>query len=48
MKNKVTAILYAFMAAVFYAVNIPFSKILLKDIQPVFIVIGENMPELLG
>ena len=36
MKDKVTAILYALMAAVFYAVNIPFSKILLKNIQPVF------------
>ena len=36
MKNKVTAILFALTAAVFYAVNIPFSKILLKDIQPVF------------
>ena len=28
------AILYAFLAAVFYAINIPASKILLMDIGP--------------
>ena len=28
------AILYAFLAAVFYAINIPASKILLRDVGP--------------
>lgn len=32
--NKAKAILYAFLAAVFYAVNVPASKILLKDVGP--------------
>ena len=30
-KQKTTAILYALLAAVFYAINVPISKILLKD-----------------
>ena len=29
--NKIKAIVYAFLAAVFYAVNVPFSKLLLKE-----------------
>ena len=37
MKNKnLTAILYALLAALFYAVNVPCSKILLKDVPPTF------------
>ena len=28
------AILYAFLAAVFYAINIPASKVLLRDVGP--------------
>ncbi|MBQ9625193.1 MAG: DMT family transporter, partial [Clostridia bacterium] len=37
MKNKkLIAIFYAFLAAVFYAVNTPFSKILLQNIAPTF------------
>ena len=31
--NKTKAILYAFLAAVFYAINIPVSKILLRDVS---------------
>ena len=30
--KKTKAILYAFLAAVFYAINIPVSKILLRDV----------------
>jgi drug/metabolite transporter (DMT)-like permease len=33
-KKKIKAILYAVLAAVFYAINMPFSKLLLKIIQP--------------
>ena len=33
-KQKTTAILYALLAAVFYAINVPISKILLKDVGP--------------
>ena len=33
-KQKKTAILYALLAAVFYAINVPISKILLKDVGP--------------
>ena len=29
-----TAILYALLAAVFYAINVPLSKILLNDVGP--------------
>ena len=37
MKNKnLTAILFALLAALFYAVNVPCSKILLKDVPPTF------------
>ena len=37
MKNKnLTAILYALLAALFYAVNVPCSKVLLKDVPPTF------------
>ena len=37
MKNKsIIPICYAFLAAVFYAINVPFSKILLLYISPVF------------
>lgn len=35
-KKKVTAIAYAVLAAVFYAMNMPFSKLLLAKIGPVF------------
>ena len=33
-KQKTTAILYALLAAVFYSINVPISKILLKDVGP--------------
>ena len=33
-KQKTTAVLYALLAAVFYAINVPISKILLKDVGP--------------
>ena len=33
-KSNIKAILYAFMAAVFYAINVPFSKMLLRAIEP--------------
>lgn len=33
-KRKTTAIIYALLAAVFYAINVPISKILLKDVGP--------------
>ena len=33
-KQKTTAIIYALLAAVFYAINVPISKILLKDVGP--------------
>lgn len=38
MKNKtqVIAVVYALLAAIFYAFNTPFSKLLLTDIQPVY------------
>ena len=37
MKNqKVLAILYALGAALFYAINVPFSKLLLEDVAPTF------------
>ena len=32
--NKVKAIIYAFLAAVFYAVNVPASKVLLWHVGP--------------
>ena len=32
--NRIKAIVYAFLAAVFYAVNVPVSKILLRDVGP--------------
>ncbi|MBR4150236.1 MAG: EamA family transporter, partial [Firmicutes bacterium] len=32
--GKTKAILYAFLAAVFYAVNVPVSKILLRETGP--------------
>lgn len=35
-KKKVTAVAYAVLAAVFYAINMPFSKLLLKKIEPTF------------
>lgn len=34
MKKKVLAIIFAVLAALLYAINIPFSKLLLKDVQP--------------
>ena len=34
--NKITAIICAILAAVFYALNTPFSKVLLKNISPTF------------
>jgi len=33
-KQKTTAIIYALLAAVFYAINVPISKILLKQVGP--------------
>lgn len=33
-ERHMKAILYAFLAAVFYAINIPASKILLRDVGP--------------
>lgn len=37
VKNKrIAAVLYALLAAVFYAINTPFSKILLSDVPPTF------------
>ncbi|MEA4832524.1 MAG: EamA family transporter [Oscillospiraceae bacterium] len=35
-KKKVTAIVYAVLAAVLYAINMPFSKLLLAKIEPTF------------
>lgn len=35
-KNNVKAIIYAFMAAVFYAISVPFSKLLLSSMEPTF------------
>ncbi|MCR5221492.1 MAG: DMT family transporter, partial [Lachnospiraceae bacterium] len=32
--DKTRSILYAFLAAVFYAVNVPVSKVLLKEVGP--------------
>lgn len=34
MNKKVLAIFYAILASVLYAINIPLSKILLKNIEP--------------
>ena len=36
-KRKAAAILFAVLAALFYAANIPFSKMLLKEIEPTFL-----------
>ena len=33
-RNKIRAILYAFLAAFFYAINVPLSKILLENVGP--------------
>ena len=33
-KNKLKAIMFAFMAAVFYAINVPISKVLLQHVGP--------------
>ena len=33
-RRKTTAIIYALLAAAFYAVNVPLSKILLKNVGP--------------
>lgn len=35
-KKKASAIIYAVLAAVFYAINMPFSKLLLTKIEPTF------------
>ena len=35
-KKKISAIAYAILAALFYAINMPFSKLLLKKIEPTF------------
>ena len=32
--NKTTAIIYALLAAVFYAINVPISKMLMKEVEP--------------
>lgn len=37
MKNKIAAILMALLAAFFYAISTPFSKILLNSIEPTFL-----------
>ncbi|MBR4807459.1 MAG: EamA family transporter, partial [Lachnospiraceae bacterium] len=34
--TRIRAIIYAFMAALFYAVNVPCSKVLLSDAAPTF------------
>ena len=34
--EKVTAIIYAFLAALFYALNVPCSKRLLDDVPPAY------------
>lgn len=34
---KIKAIIYAFLAAVFYAVNVPVSKVLLRSVGPTMI-----------
>lgn len=36
MKNRLTPILYAILAAVFYAINTPLSKLLLASVPPTF------------
>lgn len=36
MNPKVKAVIFAFSAAIFYAVNVPLSKILLRNIEPSF------------
>lgn len=37
IKNlRIISVIYAFAAAVFYALNIPFSKLLLRDVPPTF------------
>lgn len=36
MNKKIKAILYAVMAAVFYAINMPLSKLLLRHVEPAF------------
>ena len=36
-KTKTSAIILALLAAVFYAINTPFSKILLENIPPTFL-----------
>lgn len=36
MRNKLTATILAILAAVFYAISIPFSKMLLPNIEPMF------------
>lgn len=34
MNKKVLAIIFALLAAILYAINIPFSKLLLKTVTP--------------
>ncbi len=34
--NKISAIIFAVLAAVFYAINMPFSKLLLNSVEPTF------------
>ena len=36
MNTKIKAIIFALSAALFYAVNVPLSKILLREIEPSF------------
>ena len=36
MNKKIKAIFFAILAAVFYAINVPFSKQLLKGVEPTF------------
>ena len=33
-QNKLKAIMFAFLAAVFYAINVPISKVLLQHVGP--------------
>jgi len=55
-KKKITAIVYAVLAALFYAINMPFSKLLLEKIEPTFMAsflylgagVGIGMIYLLG
>ncbi len=36
MNKRIIAIVYAVLAALFYAINVPCSKVLLNDVAPTF------------